>query len=198
MKKIALLISLVSLVMLFGCSAKYVIVHPKIPVNYFRRMAILPFNEGQGINSTGLILADGLQTKLVENVPQLELVERHRINDVIKEINFMRSGYVDTRTAVTIGKLVGARLIMTGQIKDLSITRAREVMYGSIRVSVRVIDVERGIIKWAKEVKIRHPGPFGRYKAFHHYTGRDEFKSDMIEIVCDLISKEFYPHKERV
>lgn len=192
-----ILIFLIAL--MFGClSRQTIIVHPKVPVNYFRRMAVLPFYNYQYCSRDGVDLADGIQTKLVEHVPQLELVERQRIRDIITEWNLVRNGIVDITTAVKVGKLVGARLILTGQIKDITINRAREMMYGSMRVSVRIIDIQRGTLRWAKEIKIRHPGLWGRYNAYYNYTGRDEFKSDMIDIVCDIISKEFYSYEKEI
>lgn len=194
MKNVLLILLIV--VLMFGCSTRTIIVHPKIPVNYFRRMAVLPFVGTYDVD--GINIADGIQTKLVEHAPRLELVERQRLEAITKEWGLVRRGIVDINTAVKIGKLVGARVIMTGQIKDISVNRNRGMMYGSARVSVRVIDVKRGVLRWAKEVKVRHPGVWSRHKAYYRYTGRKEFKADMLDIVCDLISKEFYSYQIKI
>jgi len=189
-----------ALTLLFGgCATQYKTVLPKVHANYFRRMAVVPFSTGRYHGSrAGVDIADGIQTKLAENIPQMELVERGRLDAIISEHRLTRSGIIDVRTAVTIGRLCGAKVIMTGQIKNINVVRARQVMYGSLRVSVRIIDVERGLIKWATEVKIKHPGPWSRYSAYQSYTGKDEFKADMIELASAQVAKKFYTHKEKI
>jgi len=193
------LLILIIALMFGGCATKYITVQPSVQANYFRRMAVIPFSSGSYNRSkVGVDIADGIQTRLAENIPQMELVERSRLDAILQEHRLIRRGIVDLKTAVTIGKLCGAKVIMTGQIKNINVVRARNMMYGSLRVSVRVIDVERGLIKWATEVKVSHPGPWGRHSAYNRYTGRDEFKADMIEIATIQIAQKFYTHKEKV
>lgn len=199
MKILKVLSFFLMLILLGGCATQYKTVLPSVQANYFRRMAVVPFSTGRYHNSrVGINIADGIQTRLAENVPQMELIERSRLDAILREYRLIRRGIVDIQTAVTIGRLCGAKVIMTGQIKNINVVRAREVMYGSLRVSVRIIDVERGLIKWATEVKIKHPGPWSRYSAYHNYTGKEEFKADMIELASVQIAQKFYTHKEKI
>jgi len=193
-------ISILLLGILFtGCAKQYVTVYPQMNVNYFRRMAVLPFASK---TDGGSDLANGVETNLVNHVPQLDLVERQQIQMITKEWNLVRQGIVSDQTAVNIGRLVGARVIMTGQIKDCSIIRRGNngggVMYGSLRASVRIVDVETGQLKWAKEFEITYPGVWGRCQAYFDYTGESEFKAKMISIASDSIAKEFYVYEKEM
>lgn len=185
---------------LSGCASRVVLVQPTIKLNYMQRMAILPFYAGSNADYiNGANFADGIQTKLLEQFgSKLQLVERQRINDIINEWNLARDGIVDIQTAVHAGRLAGARVIMTGQIKSLDINRQSEMLFGAVRVSVRIIDVERGLLIWGKEVKVRAPGVWSRYQAYYDYASTEEFKADLIEKACDEIVKQFYEHKERI
>ena len=70
------------------------------------------------------------------------------------------------------------------------------MLFGAVRVSVRIIDVERGLLIWGKEVKVRAPGVWSRYQAYYDYASTEEFKADLIEKACIEISKQFYEHEE--
>ncbi|MBL8029266.1 MAG: hypothetical protein JNL74_22785, partial [Fibrobacteres bacterium] len=67
-----------------------------------------------------------------------------------------------------------------------------------VRVSVRIIDVETGIIRWGKEIKVRHPGAWGRYQAYYDYVNTDEFVADMISIAAKEIAENFYVHEKKI
>lgn len=190
-------ILLIVVLILNGCITRTVLVQPKIQVNYLQRMAILPFYSG--IGTDGSNFADGIQTKFLEQFgSKLQLVERQRIKDIVNEWDLAHNGIVDIETAVRAGRLVGARIIMTGQIKSLDINRQSEMLYGAVRVSVRIIDIERGLLIWGKEVKVRAPGVWSRYQAYYEYASGNEFKADLIEKACDEIVKQFYEHEVEV
>ena len=62
-----------------------------------------------------------------------DMVERNRINEIIKEQNLQYSGLVDDRTAAEIGKFLGAQVIIIGDITGSGATR---------RLVFRALDVE--------------------------------------------------------
>jgi TolB-like protein len=71
--------------------------------------------------------------------PQLQLVERERIDAIYRELALVDEGATDPRTAPRVGKLVGARRVVVG-----SITPAGN---GQIVISARVVDVLSGTVQ---------------------------------------------------
>lgn len=87
-------------------------------------------------------LADMLTTDLAA-VTDLALVERSRLQDIVDEQNLQASSLFDQATTVRVGKLVGARFAITGAITALAPT---------MRLDVRVIDVESGRVVLSDKV----------------------------------------------
>ncbi|MCE9600996.1 MAG: CsgG/HfaB family protein [Gemmatimonadetes bacterium] len=108
-------------------------------------LAVLPFvNSAIGAANAELQplskgIAELLLTELAQN-PGIRLVERENILKILEEQNLGRDGRVDDATAARIGKLLGAKHMMTGSfITDRS---------GKMVVTVKSIDTETGRIEW--------------------------------------------------
>jgi TolB-like protein len=86
-----------------------------------------------------------LLTELAAN-SNLRIVERSRIRQIIDEQNLGDAGRVDAQTAARIGKVVGARYVVTGVFIDLN---------GDFRMDGRVIDVETSEILKTEQVRDR-------------------------------------------
>ena len=99
-----------------------------------KRLALLPINAADREN--GNYAYDTL-TVLFVNVMKYEMVERVRIDQLIQEQNFQISGLVSDETAVSIGKFLGAEVIIIGDISGAGNTR---------RLVFRALDVETGKI----------------------------------------------------
>lgn len=69
--------------------------------------------------------------------PNLRLVERSDAQRLLDEQTLGAAGRVDAGTAARLGRMVGARYMITGTFIDL---------YGEFRLDARVIDVETGEI----------------------------------------------------
>jgi len=85
-------------------------------------------------------LERGLAAMLISELsanPQARLVDRDQIQRLIEEQNLGAAGRVEAQTAARIGKLVGARYVITGQFIDF---------YGDFRIDARLINVETGEI----------------------------------------------------
>jgi len=85
-------------------------------------------------------LERGLAAMLISELsanPQARLVDREQVQRLIEEQNLGASGRVEAQTAARIGKLVGARYVITGQFIDF---------YGDFRIDARLINVETGEI----------------------------------------------------
>lgn len=79
-------------------------------------------------------LAQMLVTDLSDN-PKLALVERLQLEAVLEELKLGQTRSIDRASAAKIGKLLGARYLVMGGYFELA---------KSLRVDVRVVDVETG------------------------------------------------------
>ncbi len=100
---------------------------PVIAVSYFentsKKADLDPLKQG---------LAEMLITDLSAS-SDVTLVERGRLNEVLAEIKLQKNPYFDPKTAARLGKGLGAAYILTGSF---------QAHRGSLRINVRVVDVE--------------------------------------------------------
>jgi curli biogenesis system outer membrane secretion channel CsgG len=62
-------------------------------------------------------LRDMFTTEIVDKGKnKIRVIERERLQDIRSELNFQQSGEVDTATVQKIGKLLGAKYVMTGKV----------------------------------------------------------------------------------
>ncbi len=128
-------------------------------------IAIMPFEGAVGIRTwyldrnqmiTGITEAytDHMAEALKKD-GEFSVVERSRLEQILKEQNLAYTGRVDQYTAVRLGQLLGAKLIILGTISDLTLQEAGRIQVGILQVraelarvslSARVVDVETGVI----------------------------------------------------
>ena len=85
-------------------------------------IAILPFRErGKEVKETGGQVADLMFAKLVVD-PSLFLVDREDLDKTLGEAELNLSGIVNPSEAITIGRLTGAKLIVTGSVFQIDNT----------------------------------------------------------------------------
>jgi len=77
---------------------------------------------------------------------RINIVERSRLEDALKEMELGMSGVVDQSKAVELGKAVGANAIMVGSYLDIG---------GIIRINARLIDVKTSKVLKAESVQGR-------------------------------------------
>jgi curli biogenesis system outer membrane secretion channel CsgG len=106
-------------------------------------LAVFPFDNGGSYGQekdnfdalqkgiAGLMISD------LANTAAVRVVEREELQKLLDEQNLGASGRVDPQTAAKIGKLVGARYVVTGVFIDF---------YGDFRLDARLINVETGEI----------------------------------------------------
>ena len=79
------------------------------------RMAVLAFSD----NSQGSAPASAIQDMMVgelAKVPQFSIIERAKIENIGAEQRMSAQGLVDSNTAVEVGRLTGAKYLITGSI----------------------------------------------------------------------------------
>lgn len=84
------------------------------------------------------VLRKGLAQMLISDLSQLagvRLVERDRLEEILRELELAQSGKIDPSTAAKVGKLLGARYMVLGGYFDLM---------GTLRADARVVEVESG------------------------------------------------------
>lgn len=110
----------------------------KIPA---RSVAVLPFTVNERdtlLTPLGYGLADLLSTDLaVSN--RLVVVERLRIGAILRELKLVDEGVTDPRGAPRVGRLIGARRLLIGNI-----SQSRP---GTVRLQARIIDAVAGTVE---------------------------------------------------
>jgi len=82
----------------------------------------------------GFAVAELLKSKLV-SAPEFALLERSDLDKIFKEQALQQTGAVDENTAVQLGKVVGAKLTLSGNVDKLG---------NAYQVSARLADVATG------------------------------------------------------
>jgi TolB-like protein len=89
---------------------------------------------GKGIAS--MMISD------LSSVDQIQVLERDRIQDVVKEMDAQQTKYYDSTTAVKVGRLAGAQYVVVGSFSSLD---------PKMRIDTRVVRVETGeVVKTAQ------------------------------------------------
>jgi TolB-like protein len=104
-----------------------------------KRIAIIYFDNGSD-NAELSRLKKGLADMLISDlskIKMLNVVERARLEEILKEQKLNNSKEFDAATASKVGKLLGVQYILTGAFFDI---------LGSMRIDARIIDVETGKI----------------------------------------------------
>jgi TolB-like protein len=89
-----------------------------------------------------------LLTELAQS-PELRVVERSALNEILRELDLTKADMVDPNTAARVGRIVGARYAITGVFMDV---------YGDFRMAGRILDVETTEVMRAVEVQGRRDG----------------------------------------
>lgn len=112
-------------------------------------LAVLDLEDGgsvgpgaEEVRGLGPGLASMLTTEMTRN-PRVRMVERDQIRQLIDEQKLTLSGMTSASTAVEVGRLLGAQYMLFGSYTDV---------FGTLRIDVRVVEVETGQLRRAQEV----------------------------------------------
>ncbi len=102
-----------------------------------KTIAVMDFSlSGMANKDIEKFAMEDMTTKLVQS-GQYIVVEREKLDSILKEQELADSGLLDEGSATKIGKLVAADVILTGSFAKQG---------GSWKVNLRLVDVETGII----------------------------------------------------
>lgn len=160
----------------------------------------------------GVALSDLLTDRIV-NDGKFNVVDRSHLSSTLGEHQLAASGEVDPQTAVTAGRMIGARFLITGNIIQLDQTGASGASAGSllpgvfgaaaggvsthrvtIKVAIRVIDAKTGQIVQSFSDEETRSGTSWNASGFSGYTGgsysNEQFvNSDMGHLIDDEAAK---------
>lgn len=125
------------------------------------RVAVMPFESG-GYLDISYVRRDELLEGITQMVtdrlaqePDLVLIERDRVRNILEEQKFQMSGFVDASTAVEMGRLLGVDVMVLGSLNEFGMNTSGGVSVGpftvkgsraNVRISGRLISVQTGEI----------------------------------------------------
>lgn len=121
-------------------------------------IAVFPFFNGgsYGAQKEDLnLLQIGLQQSLMYELAQntnLRVIDRSTLRELMQEQELGKSDRVDPATAARIGKIVGARYVVTGGFMDL---------FGDFQLTGRIVDVETTEIVRSAQVQGKRETMYG-------------------------------------
>ena len=145
----------------FTCSASSDPAVKTIAIMEFDNFSVGKYQEQLGFLSKGL--ADFFAHDFGK-ISNLRVVERDKIDFILKELELQKSGAVDVTTAVKVGKILGAQIMVFGSITQLDDNDTRMI--------VRAVSVETSEILASVDKQ-----------------GKPEYSKMEKELVTDLASK---------
>lgn len=108
------------------------------------KVAVMPFTEmdGVSVNYLGYYLSEKVTNELVNAAPNLDVLERSRIEEVLGELELGMSGLLDDASVQEAGRALGADAIVVG---SLAVIGRRDLPGSEIEANVRGISV--GLMK---------------------------------------------------
>jgi TolB-like protein len=118
------------------------------------RLAIVQF-KNQGNEADLAFLSEGigdtLSVKLAALPAKLKLIERNQIAQAMKEIEFGKTEWADRDTAIEIGRITGAEVVVLGGFQRAS---------GKLRGVARFVSTENGEVLDARSADSAADQPF--------------------------------------
>ena len=111
-------------------------------------VAVLPFESKGDAKTLGEIVLDKLTTSLV-NLQRFNVMERSKLEELLKEQKLGMSGIIDASTAAQVGKNIGVEGIVLGSVSFSG---------NLVSIDARLIDTASGSILSARDVSSGNPG----------------------------------------
>ncbi len=112
------------------------------------------------LEDDGNVVATSFEKQLIRTY-KYRVVDRRKINRIVKEIELRQTGLMDEKDLAKIGKLTGADAVITGKINmtaaALQWQSYGDIVYaayiGYVNLQLRMTDVETGEVVWVCDVK---------------------------------------------
>jgi PBP1b-binding outer membrane lipoprotein LpoB len=172
MKKILLIICLC--VLFGGCASGGSIVKPGVNFNDYKRVAILPFEYNRELD---VKVEDLFEQELM--LKGYELVERSKVDAVLKEQQFQQSSLVNQEKVVEVGKILNVNAVVIGKTSEL---RSQEK--SEISITAKLVSVKDSSILWSGSGE---SGSGGGILDFRGLAGQDSISSKIKAVVKRII-----------
>lgn len=127
------------------------------------KIAVVDFDTSS-MKYDGQIIATQLSEYIVDelvNLGQFDVIEREKMQTIMRELGFSSSGMVDMNGAAQMGRLLGAKYLLTGKVIALNKSMKRFKGYGvdtnnaiyTLSASIRIFDTEKGSIVFSNRAK---------------------------------------------
>jgi TolB-like protein len=107
------------------------------------RIAIMDLKADGVQDRTARTVSNMLRTEFV-NIGRFMVVERTQMNEILKEQGLQKTGCTDQACAVQLGRLMSAKKMLVGEVSPMG---------KSIILTVRIVDVEKGVSDFAATEK---------------------------------------------
>jgi curli biogenesis system outer membrane secretion channel CsgG len=172
------------------------------PIGPKKRIIVSEFENrtAYGERRLGIAISDMLVTELV-NTNYFVLLEREKLNTVMKEQVLGQSGMINENAAPKLGQLLGANAIITGSVTefgvrtestDIIITSGKKQIVNCV-VDVRVVDTSTGEITWAGSGKgeaiRKYTNVLGSGKAggYDEKLESDAYRASIVNLMGNLV-----------
>jgi len=138
LRRASILLCLLTLAAATGSTERAVAAAPKktVAILYFDNYTGTPDYDPLGKGISSMMISD------LSVVQEIQLVERDRMQDLVKEIDLQQTKYFDSTTSVKVGRMVGAEYVVVGAFAAAS---------PQMRIDTRVVRVATGeIVKTAQ------------------------------------------------
>jgi TolB-like protein len=107
-------------------------------------ISIVNFQNFEGENEPlGEFFAEEISTYIINEYAKFNIVDRSKLNTLIKEQGLKENGLLDKKTVGKIGKFIGIDAMITGKYEILDSVR--------VKVWIKVIDIENAQILGTEE-----------------------------------------------
>lgn len=108
------------------------------------------------------VIMEKIRTKLI-NVHSVRFIDDQALKDVLKQQQLQQSDLFNRSTVIKVGRLVGARLILRGRISNMR-RRAGLTTANVFQLTLQVVDLQTGDIRWTDEAQIARISRRSRYR----------------------------------
>lgn len=103
-----------------------------------KRLAVADFTDADGaVTKLGQFLSEEFNSTLPEVGQGFEVIDRSRVNILLRENKISSTGLTDPANALKLGKLAGIEALIYGTITPFG---------ESVRVNIKILDLQRGVI----------------------------------------------------
>ncbi len=125
-----------------------VYLHPNADFSTYSRVAVLPFGNLSSDRFAGERLREILTIEL-SALGLFDLVELGEVNQVLRKQDVPGVTEIGTEKVRELGKAMGVQAFLTGSVMGYQERRQGNITAPMISLSLRMIDVETGILVWS-------------------------------------------------